>query len=80
MDAQEKEKKLKLMRFWLFGAFAIFFAALTIYFGTIMTALGVAVNVDISVFKNLYYWVLIAVIALACVGAWYFYKWYINRK
>jgi len=80
MDPQEKEKKLRLMKFWLFGAFAIFFAAITIYFGTIAKALGVLIAANASVFTNIYYWILIAVIAIACIGAWYLYKLYIGRK
>ena len=80
MDPQEKEKKLKLMKFWLFGAFAIFFAAITIYFGTIAKALGVLVAASASVFTSIYYWIMIAVIAIACIGAWYLYKLYISKK
>jgi uncharacterized BrkB/YihY/UPF0761 family membrane protein len=80
MDAQEKEKKLKLMRFWLFGAFAIFFAAVTVYFGIIAQAVGVIINENTSIFTNIYYWIFIVILALLCVGAWYIYKWYIGRQ
>ena len=80
MDAQEKEKKLKLMRFWLFGAFAIFFAAVTVYFGAIAQAVGVIINENTSIFTNVYYWIFMVILALLCVGAWYIYKWYIGRQ
>jgi len=80
MDAQEKEKKLKLMRFWLFGAFVIFFAAITVYFGALGEAVGLVIDSSSSIFTNIYYWILMAVIAVACVGVWFFYKWYLDRK
>ncbi len=80
MDAQEKEKKLKLMRFWLVGTFAIFFAAITIYFGALAQVVGVVVNANNSIFTNLYYWIFIIILALLCVGAWYIYKKYLDKK
>ena len=80
MDAQEKEKKLKLMRYWLFGAFAIFFAAVTVYFGMIAQAFGLIINESTSIFTSIHYWIFMAILALLCVGAFYFYKWYIERK
>jgi hypothetical protein len=82
MDAQEKEKKLKLMRFWLFGAFAIFFVAVTVFFGAIAQAIGIAVgNMSaLAVFTYPFYWVFVVVLVVLCVGAWYLYKWYIDRK
>ena len=82
MDEQVKEKKLRLMRFWLFGAFAIFFVAVTVYFGAIAQAVGIIVNDPsvFAVFKNVGYWLFVIVLALLCVGAWYIYKWYIGRQ
>ena len=80
MDAQEKEKKLKLMRFWLFGTFVIFFAGITVYFGVITQAIGIAFNTNTSIFSSMYYWIFMIVLALLCVGAWYIYKWYLGRK
>ena len=82
MDAQEKEKKLRLMRFWLFGAFAIFFVAVTVYFGAIAQAVGLIVNDPsvFAVFKNVGYWIFVVVLALLCVSAFYIYKWYIGRQ
>ena len=83
MGEQEKEKKLRLMRFWLFGAFAIIFAAVTVYFGAIAQVFGLVINKSpspLAVFTNVGYWVFIVVLALLCVGAWYLYKWYLERQ
>ena len=83
MDEQEKEKKLRLMRFWLFGAFAIIFAAVTVYFGTIAAAFGLVFSPgssSLAIFTNVTYWIFVVILALLCVGTWYFYKWYIGRK
>ena len=80
MQAQKKEKKLKLMRYWLFGAFAIFFAAVTVYFGLIAQAVGVIINQNTSIFTSIYYWIFLAILALLCVGAYYFYRWYLDRQ
>jgi hypothetical protein len=33
MSAEEKDKRLRLMRYWLVGTFAIVFAAVTTYIG-----------------------------------------------
>ena len=80
MIAQEKEKKLKLMRYWLFGAFAIFFAAVTVYFGMIAQTVGVILNENTSIFTSVYYWIFIIILALLCVGFYYFYRWLLDRK
>jgi hypothetical protein len=80
MDAQEKEKKLRLMRYWLFGAFAIFFAAVTVYFGVIAQTVGVIIDENTSIFTSVYYWIFLGVLALLCLGVWYFYKWYLGRQ
>ena len=71
MDPQEKEKKIKLMRFWLFGLFAIVFAGFTIYFGML---------VGTALFAQLRYWLAIGAAAVICVAGFYFYKWYLGRK
>lgn len=83
MDPQEKEKKLKLMRYWLFGAFAIIFAAVTVFFGYIAQAMGIVLTGGPSVmaiFGNVYYWIFVVVLALLCVGAWYLYNWYLDKQ
>ncbi|MDP3184567.1 MAG: hypothetical protein Q8M58_04785 [Anaerolineales bacterium] len=68
----DTEKKLKLMRFWLVGVFAILFAGLFAFFymwsaGVMSFALG-------AVWR---FWLISAVL---CVAAYYFYKWYLGRK
>ncbi len=80
MDAQEQEKKLKLMKFWLVGTFAILFAAFTFYFGVVAKVLGVVANTGGSVFGNMYYWLFIAIIAVLTVAVWFGYKSYLNKK
>lgn len=80
MDAQEKEKKLKLMKFWLFGTFGIVFAAFTVYFGGLVAVVGGATGFDASIFASANYWLFIAVTAILCVGVWYGYKSYLNKK
>ncbi len=69
MDA--KEKKIKLMRYWLFGTFIILFAAISLYFGYI---------VGTAIFTNMIYWLWIVLAAVLCVIGFYFYKWYLGRK
>jgi len=65
-------KKLKLMRFWLFGIFVIVFAGLTafLYFPN----LG---NIWRAVLSGWTIWLLTAVL---CVAVYYGYKWYLGRK
>jgi amino acid transporter len=65
------EKKLKLMKFWLVGVFAILFAGLFGFFYTLSRSVGGAV---------MYAWPSWLITAVLCVGAYYFYKWFIGRK
>ncbi|NSW52620.1 MAG: hypothetical protein HPY85_08970 [Anaerolineae bacterium] len=67
----EDEKKLKLMRFWLFGTFVIIFAAATIYVGQFT---------GMAIFKEWRYWLSMAIAAALCVGAFFGYKAFISRK
>jgi hypothetical protein len=66
------EKKLKLMRFWLFGIFVIVFAGITafIYF----PALG---DIWLAVTSG---WMLWGGTAVLCILVYYGYKWYLGRK
>ena len=68
----EKTKKLKLMRFWLFGVFVIVFAALTAFL--YMPAAG---DLVLAITSAWYIWLIVAVL---CVLAYYIYKWILNRK
>ena len=68
----EKEKKLKLMQFWLFGTFIIIWAAASVY-------LGVAVGLGTLIFMEIEFWIAFVGTAVLCV-LWYFiYKWYLDR-
>ena len=69
----DKEKKLKLMRFWLFGVFVIIFAAVTVY-------IGGAVGLGLLIMREFNYWLAMIGTAILCVLAYYLYKWYLNRK
>ena len=69
---EEKNKKLKLMRFWLFGIFVIVFAAFTAFL-----YLPAAGNLWTAV-KNA--WLVWLIVAALCVIAYYIYKWILNRK
>jgi len=69
----EKDKKLKLMRFWIFGTFIILVAGATIYVGTVVGA-------GTALFREMRYWIAIIVSALICVIWAYGYKKYLDRK
>jgi len=66
------EKKIKLMRFWLVGVFAILFAGLFGFF-YLWTGLDMP-------FTLKWVWPFWLITAILCVAAYYFYKWYIGRK
>jgi hypothetical protein len=69
----EKEKMLKLMRFWLFGTFVIIFVAATIY-------VGGALGLGMAILGQLNYWLAMLVTAVLCVLWYYLYKWYMEKK
>jgi amino acid transporter len=69
---EEKNKKLKLMRFWLFGVFVIAFAAITAFLyvptkGNLLMAITGA-------------WLIWLILAVACVLFYFIYKWILDRK
>jgi len=66
------DKKLKLMRFWLFGIFVIVFAGLTafLYFPT----LG---NIWAAIKAG---WMIWGGTAVGCVLVYFFYKWFLGRQ
>ena len=69
----EKENKLKLMKFWVFGTFIIIVAGATIY-------IGIVVGTGIAIFLEMRYWIAIIISALLC-GIWYYaYTKYLDRK
>ena len=67
----EKDKLLKLMRFWLFGTFIIVFAAVTVFAGMI---------VGMAIFSQLNYWLIIGITAIVCVAGYYIYKGYLDKQ
>ena len=67
----DDEKKLKLMRFWLFGTFIIIFAAATVYVGQFTGT---------AVFGEWRYWLAMGIAAVLCVGSFFLYKALISRK
>ena len=67
----EKTKMVKLMRFWLFGTFIIVYAAVTVYAGTI---------VGMEILREPYYWFIIGITAVLCVGLYFGYHWWLMRK
>jgi len=69
----EKENKLKLMRFWIFGTFIIIMGGATIYIGSV-------VGTGTAIFREMRYWIAIIASALLC-GIWYYgYHKYLDQK
>ncbi len=68
----DKEKSLRLMRFWLFGTFVILFTATTI-------VLGLFVPV-VEILKLPSYWLSMGLSAALCAATFYGYRAYISRK
>ncbi len=66
------EKKLKLMKFWLFGIFVMVFAGITAFL--FYPALG---NIWLAVTSG---WTLWVGTGLLCILVYYGYKWYLGRK
>ncbi len=66
----ENTKKLKLMRFWLFGTFVIFAATIIVTVGWLV---GGAQALTLSLPS-------VAFVAVVCVAAYFGYRWFINRK
>jgi uncharacterized membrane protein len=66
------EKKLKLMRFWLFGIFVLVFAGITAFL--FYPALG---NLWVAISSG---WILWGGTGILCILAYYGYKWFIGRK
>lgn len=67
-----KESLLNLMRFWLFGTFIIIFVATFVYVGMFAN-----MNWLLVLKSGWYMWVIILVL---CVGAYFGYAAYLNKK
>jgi len=69
----EKDNKLKMMRFWIFGTFVIIVAGVTIYIGSV-------VGTSTAIFGEMRYWIAIFISALLCVLGYFAYGKYLDRK
>ena len=72
-ELMEKDKKQKLMNFWIFGSFVIIWASATIYVGSV-------VGTKATIFRETRYWIAIVISGLLCMGWAYGYKKYLDRK
>lgn len=70
---KDKEKMLRLMRFWLFGAFLIFTVAMVVY-------IGGALGTGLLIFGQVRFWITVIVIAVLCVVWYYLYKWFLEKN
>jgi hypothetical protein len=68
----DREKKLSLMRFWLFGTMLIVFTATAVY-------LGGAIGLGLAIFAVPQFW-LSLVLSVGLAVVWYYlYRAYLNR-
>jgi len=67
----DKEKMLKLMRFWIFGTFVILFSAATVYLGQFP---------GLEIMKTREYWVTMAAAAGLSYSVFVFYKGYLAKQ
>ena len=73
--SEDKQKRLNLMRFWLFGTFVIVWAATFTF--TYLWVAPISSNIMDVVMTALPVWVITAVLAVI----WYFgYKWWLGRS
>ncbi len=70
---EENNKKLNLMRFWLFGTFIIIWAAVLVYIGGVW-------GTGLSILSQVNFWIAVVVTAVLCVLWYYLYKWLLERK
>jgi membrane protein implicated in regulation of membrane protease activity len=68
----ERDKKLKLMRFWIFGTFVIIWASALIYIGTV-------VGTGMMIFGELNFWLAFVGSAFLSVLSYYIYQKYTER-
>jgi hypothetical protein len=67
------DKKLKLMKYWLFGLFVFVFAGLTAY----MYLWTKKTNILMAIQSG---WSIWGITAVLCILAYYGYKWFLGRK
>lgn len=66
-----EDKKLKLMKFWLFGTFVILVAAISIYLGMFA---------GLSLFAEWRYWLVVVIAAVLSIGSFFLYQGILNKK
>jgi Mn2+/Fe2+ NRAMP family transporter len=66
-----EDKKLKLMKFWLFGTFVILVVAISIYLGMFA---------GLSLFSEWRYWLVVVIAAVLSIGSFFLYQGLINKK
>ena len=66
-----EDKKLKLMKFWLFGTFVIVIAAVTVYLGMFA---------GLSLFSEWRYWLVVVIAAVLSIGSFFLYQGILNKK
>ncbi|MEW5870551.1 MAG: hypothetical protein AB1894_14855 [Chloroflexota bacterium] len=69
----DKDKMLRLMRFWMFGTFLIIFVAATLFAGAV-------IGTGLLILREPFYWLAMGIAAAACVATFFGYKWYLDRK
>ncbi len=67
----DKEKMLKLMKFWLFGTFVILFAATTVFIGQF---------IGLELMKTWEYWGTMAAAAVLSYLVYVIYKGYLEKQ
>ena len=65
------DKKLKLMKFWLFGTFVILVAAITIYMGMFA---------GLDLFSKWQYWLVMVIAAVLSIGSFFLYQGMLNKQ
>lgn len=66
-----EDKKLKLMKFWLFGTFVIVVAAITVYLGMFT---------GLAIFSEWRYWLVVVIAAVLSIGSFFLYQGLINKQ
>jgi hypothetical protein len=71
MDPESKEKRLRLMRFWLFGSVVIVFAAITAYLYLFTLSIQTALLTGLPIW---------GIVGLAAIALYYGYRAWLRRQ
>lgn len=69
----ENEKKLNLMKFWLFGTVLILFVAFVVY-------IGGAWGTGLAIFGAYQFWLSLVISIVVAVGIYKYYESYLNKQ